>query len=129
MLTGCLCLPRQILKPEPITDECLQGIREQAAAAKKIEPYEIKAIIVVLGLLVLWIAGNWIPVLNATVVALIGLTVMFLPGMQLLSWKEFQDAVPWASCSCAGPSCRLVRLSSLRVALRFWRVLSPIAAL
>lgn len=39
----------QILKPEPITDECLQGIREQAAAAKKIEPYEIKAIIVVLG--------------------------------------------------------------------------------
>ena len=85
----------QILKPEPITDECLQGIREQAAAAKKIEPYEIKAIIVVLGLLVLWIAGNWIPVLNATVVALIGLTVMFLPGMQLLSWKEFQDAVPW----------------------------------
>lgn len=85
----------QILKPEPITDECLQGIREQAAAAKKIEPYEIKAIIVVLGLLVLWIAGNWIPVLNATVVALIGLTVMFLPGMQLLSWKEFQAAVPW----------------------------------
>lgn len=49
----------------------------------------------VVGLLVLWIAGNWIPVLNATVVALIGLTVMFLPGMELLTWKEFQNSVPW----------------------------------
>ena len=35
------------------------------------------------------------PVLNATVVALIGLTLMFVPGMQLLTWKEFQNSVPW----------------------------------
>ncbi len=85
----------QIIKPEPIADSGLQGIRDEAAGAKKIEAHEIKAIIVVVGLLVLWIAGNWIPVLNATVVALIGLTVMFLPGMELLTWKEFQNSVPW----------------------------------
>ena len=84
-----------MIKPEPIDDSCLAGIREQAAAAKTVEPHEIKTIIVVLGLLVLWIVGNWVPVLNATVVALIGFGVMFLPGMQLLTWKEFQDAVPW----------------------------------
>ena len=85
----------KIIKPEPIADSCLQGIRDEAAGAKKIEAHEIKAIIVVVGLLVLWIPGNWIPVLNATVVALIGLTVMFLPGMELLTWKEFQNSVPW----------------------------------
>lgn len=85
----------QILKPEPITDGALQGIRDQAAAAKKVEPHEIKTLIVIVGLLALWIVGNWVPVLNATVVALIGLTVMFLPGMQLLTWKEFQTSVPW----------------------------------
>ena len=84
-----------VFKPEPIADSCLQGIRDEAAGAKKIEAHEIKAIIVVVGLLVLWIPGNWIPVLNATVVALIGLTVMFLPGMELLTWKEFQNSVPW----------------------------------
>ena len=76
-----------MIKPEPIDDSCLAGIREQAAAAKTVEPHEIKTIIVVLGLLVLWIVGNWVPVLNATVVALIGFGVMFLPGMQLLTWK------------------------------------------
>lgn len=85
----------QFIKPEPITDQCLQGIRDEASAAKKIEIQEIKVLAVILGLLILWIAGNWIPVLNATVVALIGLTVMFLPGMDLLTWKEFQSAVPW----------------------------------
>ncbi len=72
-----------ILKPEPIADSCLQGIRDQAAGAKKIEAYEVKAILVIGAMLVLWIVGNWVPVLNATVVALIGLTVMFLPGMDL----------------------------------------------
>ena len=48
-----------------------------------------------LALAVLWIAGNWVPALNVTVVALVGLVAMFLPGMSLLTWKEFQDAVPW----------------------------------
>lgn len=84
-----------LIKPEPITDSALQGIRDEAVAAAKIEAHEIKSLIVVVGLLVLWIAGNWIPVLNATVVALIGFVIMFLPGMQLLTWKEFQNAVPW----------------------------------
>lgn len=85
----------QLIKPEPITDSSLQGIRDQAASAGKVEPHEIKALIVIVGLLTLWIVGNWVPVLNATVVALIGLTVMFLPGMNLLTWKEFQSSVPW----------------------------------
>lgn len=34
----------QIFKPEPISDSCLQGIRDQAAAATKVEPHEVKAI-------------------------------------------------------------------------------------
>lgn len=85
----------QLIKPEPIADQCLQGIRDEAAKARTIEAFEIKVLAVILGLLILWIAGNWIPVLNATVVALIGLSVMFLPGMDLLTWKEFQSAVPW----------------------------------
>ena len=84
-----------IIKPEPISDDCLQGIRDDAAAATKVELYDIKALAIILILIVLWIAGNWVPALNVTVVALIGLVVMFLPGMSLLTWKEFQDAVPW----------------------------------
>ena len=84
-----------VLKPEPITDSCLQGIRDEAAAAKKVEPYEIKALAIIVLLVALWIIGNWVPVFNVTVVAVVGLIVMFLPGMDLLTWKEFQESVPW----------------------------------
>lgn len=84
-----------IIKPEPISDECLQGVRDEAAASTKVEAYDIKALAIIVILVVLWIAGNWISVLNVTTVALVGLIVMFLPGMNLLTWKEFQSAVPW----------------------------------
>ncbi|MEG0505826.1 MAG: anion permease, partial [Raoultibacter sp.] len=76
----------QFIKPEPITDNCLQGIRDEAAAATKVEPFEIKVLLVIVGLVVLWILGNWVPIFNVTAVALIGLTIMFLPGMDLLTW-------------------------------------------
>jgi sodium-dependent dicarboxylate transporter 2/3/5 len=83
------------LKPEPITDNCLQGIRDEAAAAKQVKPFEIKVLLIILIMVALWILGNWVPVFNVTTVALVGLLVMFLPGMDLLNWKEFQEAVPW----------------------------------
>lgn len=84
-----------IVKPEPITDACLRSILDEAAKAKRIEPFEIKVLGIVVLLIILWILGTWLPVLNVTAVALIGLVVMFLPGMNLLTWKEFQDSVPW----------------------------------
>ena len=84
-----------LIKPEPIADSCLQGIRDEAAASKTIAPYDIKAITIIVLLVALWIIGNWVPIFNATLVALIGLAVMFMPGMNLLTWKEFQDSVPW----------------------------------
>ncbi|OUO89769.1 carboxylate transporter [Gordonibacter sp. An230] len=84
-----------IIKPEPITEACLKSIRDEAEQATSVEPYEVKALAIVGLLVMLWILGNWIPALNVTVVALVGLVAMFAPGMNLLSWKEFQDAVPW----------------------------------
>lgn len=56
---------------------------------------EKKALAFVILLPVLWIAGNWIPVLNVTTVALLGLVVAFLPGVSLLTWKQYQRSVPW----------------------------------
>ncbi|MBX9034952.1 SLC13 family permease [Gordonibacter massiliensis (ex Traore et al. 2017)] len=91
----CWFFITKIIKPEPITDACLQGIRDEAAASTKVSAYDVKALLMIVLLVVLWILGNWIPVLNVTVVALVGLTVMFLPGIDLLTWGEFQKSVPW----------------------------------
>ncbi|MDR3136809.1 MAG: anion permease [Coriobacteriales bacterium] len=85
----------RILKPEPIKESSFEEIRAEASAAKKVSVYDIKALLMIVLLIVLWILSNWIPVLNVSAVALLGLTVMFLPGIDLLTWKEFQNAVPW----------------------------------
>lgn len=56
---------------------------------------EKKALAFVVVLPILWIAGSWVTFLNTTVVALIGLVVAFLPGVNLLTWKKYQESVPW----------------------------------
>ncbi len=56
---------------------------------------DAKALFVIVLLPILWIAGNWIPLLNTTIVAMIGLALIFLPGMDLMSWREFQDIAGW----------------------------------
>ena len=91
----CWFFITKLIKPEPITDDCLQGIRDEAASLTTVSTFDVKALLMIVLLVVLWILGNWIPVLNVTAVALVGLTVMFLPGINLLTWKEFQSSVPW----------------------------------
>ncbi|MBR0376720.1 MAG: anion permease, partial [Firmicutes bacterium] len=46
-------------------------------------------------MLTLWILSSWIPALNITVVALIGLALFFIPGWSIMSWKQFERAVSW----------------------------------
>lgn len=95
MVPVCWFSITRIIKPEPITEAVFADIRKEAEEAKTVSPFEIKAILVIVLMVVLWIAGNWIPVFNTTIVALVGLIVMFVPGMDLITWKEFQSAVPW----------------------------------
>ena len=40
-------------------------------------------------------AGTWISALSAAFVALIGMTIMFLPGIEMLTFDEFRNEVPW----------------------------------
>ncbi len=82
-------------KPEPIEDAFLNEIREQAAAAKDIEGFDIKAIVILVITLIAWIASSFITGLDATMVTIIALAVMMLPGLDLINFKEVQQQVPW----------------------------------
>ena len=46
-------------------------------------------------MLALWISGSWIKVFDTTFVALIGLVVMFLPGVDMLTWEDYRDETPF----------------------------------
>jgi len=72
---------------------------EQIAAERvqlgRLTGTEWKAVALVSTMLVLWVAGNWVPQLNVVVVAMIGSIVMFLPGVDLLRWRELQPRLAW----------------------------------
>lgn len=93
-LLFALWLPT-VFKPEPIGEASLKAMEQQVAALPALTVKEIKSIIVVAAMIVLWFIGSWIPYFSTTVVAILGMAVMFLPGMDLLTWKEFSDDCNW----------------------------------
>ena len=65
---------------------------------KQIEKPELKeklVVVIIFVMVILWILSSWFPNLNVTVIAICGLAVMFLPGIDILSWKDFKDEVSW----------------------------------
>ena len=95
MLPICWFFLVRVFPPERFPREQIDGIIAETESAGKTTFQEKKALAFVVMLPVLWIAGNWITVLNVTVVALIGLVIAFMPGVKLITWKEYQSSVPW----------------------------------
>ncbi|TWH49221.1 SLC13 family permease [Sporomusa sp. KB1] len=86
----------KVFKPEAITAEILAELRKKTSQFGKADAYEQKVKIAITTLFVLWIAGSWVPALNTTTVAMVGLVAMFLPKIELMTWDEFCKGVPWA---------------------------------
>ena len=82
-------------KPEKLSDECVCAITSRFDELGKLKPSEIKTIVLIFAMLAAWIAGTWVPMLNSTAVAVAGLCIMFMPGMRLLFWEDFQKEIPW----------------------------------
>lgn len=94
MLPVTWWLLTRVFPPESIADK--KGVIEaNAASCGAWTAKDRKSICVVVLLPILWIAGNWIGALNTTIVAMVGVALLFLPGMDLMSWREFQDIAGW----------------------------------
>ena len=85
----------KILKPEPISDEALARIEEEHAALPGFTRDEVWGMLVVLGAMVLWVAGSWFPALDIVVVGLVALGLLFLPPFKCVSFKRYCDESPW----------------------------------
>ena len=83
-----------ILKPEPIKETDLAELYQKLNTGT-LSTYDRKVLVFLIGLPVLWILGSWVPTLNVTTVSILGLALMFVPGIDLLTWDEFQKGVPW----------------------------------
>lgn len=95
LLPICWFFLVKILEPEPITEKITTALKREVEEAGKPTVFEYKVLVMLLLIPVLWVLGNWVPVLSIANVAIVGLGVMMLPGMRLLTFDEFQKSVPW----------------------------------
>ena len=62
---------------------------------EKMTATDIKTIIIVGLIILLWFLSGWIQTFNTTLIAVIGLSIMFMPGISLLNWEKFSKGVNW----------------------------------
>jgi len=113
----CKVFPPEDLSEEEAALVTGSGDKEPMTAT------DIKALIYMVVLVAGFIAGNWVPVLSNVNVIMVMLAVAFLPGIEIVTWKDFQDNVGWGvvlmvggvmsmagACSSTGAAGFLVNL-------------------
>ena len=85
----------KIFKPASIERVKIDSFVLKLQQIEKPELKEKLVVLIIFIMVVLWILSSWFPNLNVTVIAICGLAVMFLPGIDILSWKDFKDEVSW----------------------------------
>ncbi len=63
---------------------------------------EKKLIVIALALLMLWSTGGILHSFDSATVTVIAVTLMFLPGIGILSWHAAQAAIPWGTIALFG---------------------------
>ncbi len=84
-----------IFKPEAISQKSEDTINNMVISAGRLTSQEKKIIAIIGVMLVAWIASTWVPWLDATGIAVMGLIAFFFPGIEVLTWDEFVKGVSW----------------------------------
>ena len=104
--------------PLSVTDEDGdrgRGHREPMTLAER------KTVGLLITMVVLWILGSWVPQLDVVLIALAGAIVMFLPGVQLLTWQDAERGIAWDTLLMIGGVTSL-GAASVETGLAGWLV-------
>ncbi len=94
VLIFALWLP-VVFPPENIDVNSLSHLYDQQKSLGKLTKKEILSLVIVCAMILFWFIGSWIPFFNTTTVALLGLFIMFFPGINILDWKTFSSDCNW----------------------------------
>ena len=84
-----------VFKPEKISTEAMDELKSKLEEHGKLNNKEWKTMIVIGAMLFCWILGTWIKVFDTTLVAVCGMALLFMPGMDVLDWKETATRINW----------------------------------
>lgn len=104
-------LVTRLYPAENLSADDLEHFLQKMKNAKPAVKSEKALITVIVLMIIAWIAGTWIKPLNTTTVAIVGLLLMFLPGVNAFSWKEFTEGVNWEIFLMGGTAISLGNLA------------------
>jgi solute carrier family 13 (sodium-dependent dicarboxylate transporter), member 2/3/5 len=83
----------KLIKPEPLE----KGITKKLGAdiPDGFTKTELKVSAIIILMVGLWVISSWVKDIDITLVAMAGLILFFLPGINLLDWDEFSSGVGW----------------------------------
>lgn len=85
----------KIYKPARVPRQSIEKFVDTMDIPEKIGEKEIKVIIIVCAMLVLWISSSWISMINVMTVATLGCCIMFVPGVEVLDVDTFLHENSW----------------------------------
>ena len=84
-----------VFKPENVGEAAMKELEDRLTECGPLKKDEKKTLAIILVILVLWILGTWIPAFNVTVVAMVGMAILFLPGIRILDWDTDSKKINW----------------------------------
>lgn len=84
-----------VFKPEPISKEAMEELEGKLKEHGAMTSGEWKTIIIILAMLVCWILGTWVKAFDTTTVAIVGMALLFCPGIAVLDWKDTSNRINW----------------------------------
>ncbi len=94
LIPFCWIVICKVFPPEDLSEEeaaMVKGTDEKTPMSKK----DILSLIYMIVLIAGFVAGTWVSALSNVNVIMVMLAVAFIPGLNLVSWKDFQDTVGW----------------------------------
>ncbi len=88
----------KVLPPE--TMEVAGGNEAVAKAMKELGPMkssEKKLMFIAVGLLCFWVTEKILHPLDTTTTTIFAITLMFMPGIRIMTWKEAQSRISWGT--------------------------------
>ncbi len=84
------CFPPEI---KTITE--LADLDRERAKLGPLGPAQKKVILIISSMMVLWILSTWISQLDVVLIGIAGAVVMFLPGIEVINWKQAERGIGW----------------------------------
>ena len=85
----------KVFPPVEMEKEIFKGFVESTKVTEKVGKQEAKVIAIMGTMIVLWVLSSWIPAINLYAVAVLGVCIMFLPGIDVLNWDSFKKSCNW----------------------------------